>query len=254
MSLIHSLLNRDYHLNFKQLDVTCTSNFYNENVKLIHSESVTLFMKTLGQSNDTWKKARMCRITGSICYEICTYTRNKSPDWNKKVETIFYSKFEGNANTRYGTLNENKAIAEYERVLHVKSERTGFFVNPLCPWLGYSADGVVWSTNTLLEVKCPIEGKTKTAADVIKNVAFMNVSGNDVTFKKKHKYYAQAQLGMMLLGFPKCHFIVYASHNNSVYVIELTYDKAFCNLMVNYLKQAYFNNILPIIERKSIKT
>lgn len=208
-------------------------------------------MKTLGQNNDIWKSARQCRITGSVCYKIYTYAYNKKPNWIKKVDGIFYSKFEGNSNTRHGTLNETKAIQEYENLLDIKTEKAGFFVSPLCPWLGYSADSISWSTNTLIEVKCPVLGKTKTASEVIKNVPFIStLVNNKITLKKNHQYYAQVQLGMMLLGFPQCHFVVYSSFDNSVFVIEVLYDKIYCDCMAVVLKQAYFTHILPILESK----
>ncbi|KAL7307129.1 hypothetical protein TKK_0000855 [Trichogramma kaykai] len=129
LSLVHSLLDKsDEHLRSVKVDVDCQSEYYQK-------KAVKLFMDTLGQSNIIWHNARKCRITGSMCYELYTYSFNANPDWMRKCQ--------------------NKAILLYEQNLDVKVEKTGFLVNPTCPWLGFSADGVQWDSKLLIEIKCP---------------------------------------------------------------------------------------------------
>ena len=66
-----------------------------------------------------------------------------------KVEQLLYTKFRGNAATRYGQNNEDetrKAYVHYMREkghteLHV--DRCGLFISPENPWLASSPDGLV---------------------------------------------------------------------------------------------------------------
>ena len=51
-----------------------------------------------------WQRERKNRITGSRCYEIYTYTFNKTPDWVKKCSKFFNIKilFSGSSSYKYG--------------------------------------------------------------------------------------------------------------------------------------------------------
>lgn len=40
-------------------------------------------------------------ITGSIAHTLFTYIKNKKPDWDKKLNSIYNSNFKGNEFTRY---------------------------------------------------------------------------------------------------------------------------------------------------------
>lgn len=243
------MLQRDENLKFKSVDACNNySDFYEKHVQISHCKSIELFMKTLGQMNDLWKKARKLRITGSICYEIYTYSDNKKADWKKKFKNVFLSDFEGNASTNHGIINEDNALKKYEQVFQVKIEKTGLLVRPSCPWMGYSADGVVWTSKVLIEVKCPVDGKDKTISEILSKLSYLELVNGVYIFKQKHKYYAQVQLGMMLLGFEKCHFIIYSSFDDSFIVFEISYNSTFSENMFNVLKCTYFNHILPCIK------
>lgn len=62
--------------------------------------------------------------------------------------------FEGNAATRWGTDNEDTAIAAYAAHTGVVVEATGLHQHPTLEWLAGSPDGLLGSSG-LLEVKCP---------------------------------------------------------------------------------------------------
>ncbi|KAL7306682.1 hypothetical protein TKK_0001355 [Trichogramma kaykai] len=187
-------------------------------------------MKTINQTNNLWKNARRCRITGSVCYELFTYCSNKTPDWVKKVEKVFFPTFRGTSNTLYGLRNEGKALDLYAELFEVTVHRCGLIVHPTVPWLAYSADGIVRSENILLE--------------------FTYQQNDNTALKEQHKYYGQVQLGMLLLNCPKCHFIVYSSFDHSIAVIEIGYDQKFVKNMLKSLKDAYFKYLLPVFEIK----
>jgi len=44
---------------------------------------------------------------------------------------------------------------------------------------------------------------------------------------QRHKYYGQVQLGMALTGLKMCQFVVYASFDDSIEVIEVPFDQSF---------------------------
>lgn len=60
------------------------------------NEIKKICMETVEQNHKSnWKNVRSCRITGSIVYNMFTYTSNKSPDWQKKLSSLYNSKFKG---------------------------------------------------------------------------------------------------------------------------------------------------------------
>uniref|UniRef100_A0ABD2VUL1 YqaJ viral recombinase domain-containing protein n=1 Tax=Trichogramma kaykai TaxID=54128 RepID=A0ABD2VUL1_9HYME len=169
-------------------------------------------------------------------------------NWMKKCQSVFYSNFKGNTSTNHGILHEDKAILLYEQNLDVKVEKTGFLVNPTCPWLGFSADGVQWDSKLLIEIKCPERGKTVSASQLIEKLSFINNVNGKHVLNKNHKYYAQVQSGMMLLGLPRCHFVVYCSFDESMVIFEVEYSPTFTCNMFNVLKKIYFYYVLPCLE------
>jgi len=63
------------------------------------------------------KKIRQIRITGTSAYSFFTKSKSKTAkkDWDSKIKFVLFSNFSGNAAIRYGLLNENKAIAAFEK-------------------------------------------------------------------------------------------------------------------------------------------
>lgn len=63
--------------------------YYQENVVITKEESINIILNTAYQNNDSWKNERSKRITGTTCYhQLYTYSKNKAPNWNKKVMSI----------------------------------------------------------------------------------------------------------------------------------------------------------------------
>lgn len=94
------------------------------------------------------------------------------------MKKVWYSAFKGNSNTRHEILNEDKARKKYEELVQKYYERLlvdrdvkiimtvevlGILVQPEIPWLAYSADGIVWASRVLVEIKCPVISKTGSA-------------------------------------------------------------------------------------------
>ena len=89
--------------------------YYDKFVCVSEEEARNLCLHTVGQSNDLWEKARYGKVTGSICYELFTYSKNKKPQWAKKLERIYDNDFQGNEDTETGLMYENDARLCYER-------------------------------------------------------------------------------------------------------------------------------------------
>lgn len=225
------------------------NNFYLEKVVVTKEEAINICILTTKQQNDLWRQARKCRITGSVCYELYTYTRNKNPDWNGKVQKVFFSNFSGNADTKHGVQNEGEAKRKYEEDYGTSVTEIGLVIREEIPWLGYSPDGIV--NDVLIEVKCPVAGKKMTAAEVVLQMKCFKTDENNVLeFKTNHKFYAQIQLGMFLLNLKKCHFIVYATFDKSSMDFEIDYDETYILGLIASLKNAYFSYMLPVISEK----
>lgn len=62
--------------------------------------------------------------------------------------------------------------------------------------------------------------------------------------KPKHKYYGQVQLGMAVINVCNAFFVIYASHDRSLIVIEVPLDETFVYDMLHRLKYMYFNVML----------
>ena len=87
----------------------------------------------------------------------------------------------------WGKDNEETAIKLYESITKSSVTRCGFFINPKCPWLGCSPDGV-------LEVKCPSLKKHLIIEEACQDKNFYMKFNNRVPkLKIKHPYYYQCQ-------------------------------------------------------------
>lgn len=85
------------------------------------------------QFYDYWQKARKFRITGSICYQIYTYTKNKKPNWSKKCCDIFSPKNFKSEYTEYGKSTEKFARDEFVAKTKKMVIETGLIVSQQNP-------------------------------------------------------------------------------------------------------------------------
>lgn len=153
------------------------------------------------KSKASWKKKRQFRITGSRCYALYTYTKNKTPNWEQKSQQYFYPKvFKKTAAIKHGIKYVPSARTIYENYTGIKVKQIGLVVPEINPWLGYIPDGVILDENgkpnKLIEIKCPFAGKTKTILEVVQSLNYLN---KDLTLKEKTNYFAQIQFGMAIL-------------------------------------------------------
>lgn len=230
---------------------SAVKSFYLEKVAVDKNQAVTLCLETLGQKSKRWHAERQLRITGSICYDVMTYTKNKKADWPNKVKNLFFPTFKGNDETLYGLRTEPSAIKAYENAFKCTVMHLGLVVQPDLAFLGFSPDGMVQDKNRLIEIKCPTVGKSKTIVDCLENLKYLtgSLADRNLSLKRKHKFYGQIQMGMGLLKCTNCHFVVYSSFDNTLIAIEIQFDQNFFSKIIN-LKHVYFNEILPVIISK----
>ena len=224
-----------------------TDQFYLDVISLSYEDSVKLCREPQGSAE--WKQARRVRITASECYTL--YTAQSG--FKDKFARITSGKFKGCAATSYGSEMESRARALYESVRCKKVQQCGLVVPPMMPWVGCSPDGIVEEDGglVLLELKCPALCKDESLVSVLQRnrLPYLRLEGENLTLKKKHKYYAQVQLTLAILDLDVCDFCVYDGSEDEVHIIQVKRDRAFCCALVQKLGEVYFSHILPHLKR-----
>lgn len=157
--------------------------FYDKNICVTLDEAVQIATNPLGQGSNSWLQARSVRITSSRARDLVTYTSNRSPNWETKLESYFGNKFQGCPETAYGVRGEPLARKCYELKTGFKVLEFGLMVNPNIPWLGCSHDGIVQHQRTV-EFKCPVKGKTKSARELLPDLKYLDTSTGSPSLKK----------------------------------------------------------------------
>jgi len=231
--------------------------FYNSVVNVGKDKSLKIVVDTLSQNSNLWLKVRQLRITGTSAYALYTFYGGKkcviAEAWLNKLESIVFPTFSGNLATKFGKNYEDKAKKAFERLTKFQIKTFGFIINHRCPWLGFSPDGFYQCSENivLIEVKCPVEGKSKSGIDLIKTlkyILFDEVTGK-IKLKKNHQYYTQIQLGLLLCNLSMGILIVYEQKNDSILQIEVEFDHNYCKNMYQTLICVYFNHYLPFLVR-----
>lgn len=205
-----------------------------------------------------WQKERQFRVTGSRCYELYTYTRNKNPNWKKKCHDYFYPVNFKSEFSEYGRKTESSARNAFSEA-YTKVIEIGLVVSKHNPWLSYSPDGIIVNDDKsieLLEIKCPYKGKSINIYDAImyEFKSCLIIEGLHVRLKEKHKYYAQVQMGMAVLNLKNTKFVIYASYDKSIIIINVPFNENFVISMLTSLKKTYYNIMLhEICENENVQ-
>lgn len=78
----------------------------------------------------------------------------------------------------------------------------------------------------------------------IEALEYINQIGDEVTLKRKHKYYGQVQLGMAILGLSSTKFILYSSCKKNYLNVNVDFDENFAKSLIKKISDNYFNNML----------
>ena len=108
----------------------------------------------------------------------------------------------------------------------------------------------------LLEIKCPYKGKSMNVFDAImyEFKSCLIIEEQHIRLKEKHKYYAQVQMGMAVLNFKTTKFVIYASYDKSMIIIDVPFNESFVINTLKTLKETYYNIMLhEICENESAK-
>lgn len=115
-------------------------------------------------------------------------------------------KFQGNANTQWGSDHENDAILKYEietgDLVSYSRNRQGFLIHDKHDWLGCTPDGIVYKgqESLILEAKCP--------------------SNMELYGKIPDHYMPQVQGQMEISGLRKAHFLCWTPTGFEVFEVE----------------------------------
>lgn len=115
-------------------------------------------------------------------------------------------RFQGNANTQWGSDHENDAILKYEietgDLVRYSRNKQGFLIHDKHDWMGCTPDGIVYRGQEciILEAKCP---------------ANMELYG-----KIPDHYMPQVQGQMEISGLEKAHFVCWTPTGFEVFEVE----------------------------------
>lgn len=74
-----------------------------------------------------------------------------------------------------------------------------------------------------------------------------NFLDSSLQLRRKHTYYAQVQLLMLVLNLNYCDFIVFSSSCKQYFKLEIPFDATFCKDLSSKLKNIYFNHMLHVL-------
>ncbi|XP_055524653.1 uncharacterized protein LOC129718184 isoform X1 [Wyeomyia smithii] len=177
--------------------------FYKKHIVKTLSEIVGICIHTKLQDNSSWRLHRSIRITGSSCYQLYTYYKNKNADWTKKIQLYLCPKSLHTKAIQYGKQVEQLALDCYMRKRNPLIKRCGFVISFIEPWIGVSPDGVDPMNGVLLEIKCPLLGADHNIEWVMNECkttkTYLRRTNSGLQLNRNHKYFAQVQLAMYVL-------------------------------------------------------
>ncbi|XP_046473194.1 uncharacterized protein [Neodiprion pinetum] len=234
----------------KNVSVTVKRSCCEETIQKMKDDFATI-CKRSKESYSEWQKQRRYRVTGSRCYALYA-TRRTNADWNKKCDQYFNPKSFASMYTEYGKKTESEALEVFKTTFNLTIIQVGLVISSQNPWLAYSPDGIIYEKNVptkLVEIKCPFKGKSKTVMEAIqfefkKGLAIEN---ENISLKEKHAHYAQIQLGMAVLNLKSAFFVIYASFDKSILVIDVPFNEMYTFNMLSVLKKTYYDKMVHFI-------
>jgi len=89
---------------------------------------------------------------------------------------------------------------------------------------------------------------TDDSQNIFEKINYISKNADEsFTLLKKHAYYAQVQLGLVLLNLNSCDFIIYNSIEHNYVVINVKFDDQYCKTLLQVLKIVYFEKLLHTI-------
>uniref|UniRef100_A0A8W8LEU1 SWIM-type domain-containing protein n=1 Tax=Magallana gigas TaxID=29159 RepID=A0A8W8LEU1_MAGGI len=214
--------------------------------------------------SDLWKKLHLGRITSSIFGDVL----QSGDKPTSLIQQILYgSNLDKYSKlplaVQWGVDHEMDAKEDYlqiRRAIQVETnvQESGLTLCSTHSFLGASSDGrVVDNESTgLLEIKCPysISGQNVTLLG-ISDIMSMNsklfcleVGELGPTLKKSHKYYAQVQGEMAIIGLPWVDFVVWtAAKSDNIFIERIYFNEQYVTNMLPKLIEFYMRHIYPLL-------
>ena len=177
----------------------------------------------------------------------------------KRVESLLYTKFKGNAATHYGKVLEGRAKDDYQTYQQehghpgLKVDDCGLFVSLDSPWLAATPDGLVTDPSDaahplrLVEIKNPYSAQSQTLIEASKKSTFcLQQNKNDGSFQLKirHDYYHQIQTQLYCTGRQWCDFVL-RTKTIRFHIERISRDQSWEVTNLKKLNKFYFDALLP---------
>lgn len=232
--------------------------YYDTHIKISESDAVRVCLQTVLQSeceNNEWQDFRRLRFSASSAYTI--YCRKESVEnsefWICHFKKLMKEKNKEVWTMKRGLTDEPFARKCYEDVSGKKVHVLGAFAHPLIPHFACSGDGIVLSEGILIEIKSPELGIFQSANDYIFELDFIRKpkENSQPELRKAHKYFGQVQMSMALLSLRLCHLVVYSSFDDSIFIVEVPFDKEWVRGYFAKLSFIFFNYKLPLLRQEA---
>lgn len=166
------------------------------------------------------------------------------------MEEFVFSNFKGNHHILYGQKCERLAVKclKYIYGLNTVEESNGLVINIHAPWLAFSPDEFIVKEDRvyLIEIKSPAAGKTLCGPELLRKLDYLEeIDPFHFLLKKKHPYYDQIQLGLILCNLKMGILVIYAKKQISW--ISVPFDRVFAAKFLKTLTTVYFNHLLPFL-------
>ena len=198
-----------------------------DSLRISVEQASTIEQETRDQSqNPFWHELRKRRLTASKFKRVCS----RKSDFEGLVGQLKKKPIQTTA-MKYGLEHETDTAQSYVSTRFVNVYRTGFVINPGCPYLGASPDFLVYDPSRnevfgLLEIKC-------LQCDSCKDAKCLKFTNGQLKLKKTHEYYFQVMGQMAITGLTWCDFMVFCK--NDWHIETIFFDEEFFADMYNKL-------------------
>ncbi len=231
------------------------TSYYETKVVVTAEDANKIETGTCDQSeSEQWITERRKRLTASIAGGIAKMRATTSK--SKKVENLLYSKFKGNAATRYGSCMEDTTVKEYETYQHqhghpnLKVNGCGLFISLNDPWLAATPDGIVddpsddvTQTLGLLEIKNPYSLCDQSLEEAVSKQKSFCLEKNTYKLKQRHDYYYQIQIQLYCTDRLWCDFVLRT--DKELHVERIYRNEVWLDTILPKLRTFYFSALLP---------
>jgi putative phage-type endonuclease len=193
--------------------------------KLTQEEANTLEEKTRNQSlSKIWFEARRNRITASNFGQVCKATEARNIPL--LCETLYSPTPLHNPAISHGKIYEETAIQKFQKEKDKVVQKCGLFVDPAFPFLGASPDGLTDKGESIIEVKCPYNGRN---SKILPGKFFpflqKDQTSDKISLRKNHNYWYQIQGQLGICKKSVCYFIVFT--HEDLFVEKIEFDSQF---------------------------